>query len=118
MPVIISPRYKKKRYGINKIMYELEGLFLNSRHLENRFYQLWLGLSEYRKERFRQEVKQLIRVELLGREFGLAVAKDIIKDGEVDTKSYLYRYLKSRVYEGNLRLMLSDLQSTLERESR
>jgi len=113
IPAITRALNRRRRYGLQKVVYELEGMILNSRHLDGRFYQLWLGLSEYKKLHFMNDVKLLIRKELLGKEFSKAVASSVIREGEVDVKSPLYRYLKSKVYEGNVRMMLSDLQSII-----
>jgi hypothetical protein len=114
MPVIISPKLKLKKYGLDKVIYNLEGLFLNSRYLRDRFYQIWLGLSEYDKTNFMREVKRIIRKELLGQDFYKAIAKDILGEKGIETKTHLYYYLKTRVYGGDAIELLMDLRDVIE----
>ena len=106
--------YKQKRYGLGRSIQEIERLFLNSKHLQGGFYQPWLSLTAYKRHKFLEEIKGILRRELIGKELMTAIALDILEDGVIKTDTKVYRYLKSKVYKGNLRLMLSEMQSILE----
>lgn len=108
---------KRKRLGIDRFIYELEGLFLNSEYLRNRFYFSWLNLEEKDKAGFRSEVSSLIREHIINREFREAIAKDIIKqegEGVSIEVNETFKYLKKRVYKNKAREMLIDLVSKEE----
>ena len=106
--------YKQKRYGLGRSIQEIERLFLNSKHLQGGFYQPWLSLTAYKRHKFLEEIKGILRRELIGKELMTAIALDILEDGVIKTDTKVYRYLKSKVYKGNLRLMLSEMQSILK----
>jgi len=103
----------RRRFGTDKFIYELEGLFLNSKWLRNRFYLPWLGLTEGDKERFMKDVRQLVYKYLLNDEFKKALASDVIKKGEngltIETETETYKYLKKKIYNYDARKMLMEL---------
>lgn len=109
------PRVKLPGTGISKFLYELEGLFLNSKNLETRFYLPWLNLGEFRKQAFMREVARIAWRYMLGKSFRYAVVRTLIKkkgEGiEVDTESPLFVYMKKRMYKGDVRKMIIEMES-------
>ena len=102
---------RKPKYGLEKIVYEIEDLFLNSPYFRGRMYFLWLSLPQRDKDGIKREIKKIIQRELLGEKWVEALAKDIIQvdskgGASVDTSSYVYKYLKAKVFRGDVKKML------------
>ena len=95
--------------GISKVVQRIE-----QEILFDRFYALWVVTSPKGKELARRKLRRIIKEELLGIEFRIALAKDILSEEGIRLDSHLSKYLKNRVYRGNLREMLGDLQSIEE----
>ncbi len=106
----MQTRLHHKRYGLAKVVEEVEQLLLHSKSLEGKFYQAWITLNPVRKERFRKELRRIIQENLLGDEFRKALAKEIITDEGIKVDSPLFKHLKARLYHGDVRRLLSDLQ--------
>ena len=112
---------RRPRYGIEKVLDDIEHIFLNSWHFRGRMYLLWLGLSIEDRHSIRLEIRRCIRNELLGREWWEAISKDIIKvEGEsvyVDTTSNIYKYLAHKVFSPkkfrDMLIMLRDVREEL-----
>jgi hypothetical protein len=109
-------KYHKRRYGISLVVQRIEKLLLSSRFLDGILYKYWLETEERDKERFRKEVRKIIRDGLLGKELLRAVARDILGE-QIRLDSHILDYLKRKVYNGDLRALLSDLQSIKEEEA-
>lgn len=108
-------KYHKRRYGLSSVVQRIEKLLLSSKFLNGVLYKHWLETEEKEKERFRRELREIIRKELLGKEFLRAVARDILGE-EIRIDSEILKYLKAKVYQGNLRALLADLQSIREED--
>ena len=110
----------RKKFGLSKVSYEVEGLLLNSKALENKLYLAYLSLEEENKRKFRKEVESIVKKYVLGKEFFKAIAEEIIVKREerieYDLENKVYKYLKKSLYKGNSRDLLIDLQSVLEGE--
>ena len=48
---------KRPRYGVDKVLDEIEGMFLNSPYFRNRMYQIWLSLEAKDRKAIRYEIK-------------------------------------------------------------
>ena len=102
--------WTRSRYGLNKISNSIEQLLLN----EPGLYQPWLEMTSYRRKKLKKSIQQVIRQEFLGVKFRKALANDILGEGTVNTDLHLFTYLKNTIYQGNIRGLLSDLQSIKE----
>jgi len=115
------PRTKIFTWKIDKLIYDIEGLLLNCKWLRNRIYIPYLGLTDRDKLRFKKELINLISKEILGKDFMLALAKDIIKHDKekniiyVDVESNVYKYM-AEIYKGNVRKLVIELRSILAKE--
>lgn len=110
----------KSRYGLGKVVYEIEGLITNSYFAEGKLYEGWLELSTWQRKKFLEQVRKVMKKELLGAKFMKALAEEILEErvggeGEkyvyVRTEAPLYKYLLKYVYGGRARDMLEELES-------
>ncbi len=110
-------RIKYRNYGLETTTARIQKLLLHSPFLHGKFYALWHQLDTEDKKRFLRQIKYIIRHTLFGQPFLLAIAKDtLIKDGTVNVTSYVFRYIRTRIYKGKTQSLLTDLQSVLEQE--
>ena len=110
---------KRPHYGVDKVLDGIEEILLNSKYLHNRFYMSWLGLKSSDRAKVREEIRKVIRRELLGKEWWLALSKDVIKvndkgDIYVETESEVYKYLKRVLFRYKGREMLIMLRDVRE----
>jgi len=120
----------EKNVILGKSVKGIENLIVKSRNLPGDFYFKYLSLSEKSRERFRKELEEVLLKELLGEDFYLALAKDVIRISEVELgrgfvekveyniETEVFRYLKRRLYKGNSRELISRLQSVLNKEKK
>jgi len=106
-------KYIYKSYGTTKVVEEVIELLSSYPSLEGVFFKKYIELPEVEKERLKSRLRKVIRKEFLGKEFTRAIAKDLL-EGEIKIDSEILKYLKRKAYNGNLRLLLTDLQSILE----
>ena len=95
----------QKRYGMSTVLKRIEHEVL--------FGELgyeWMCCTTDDKERVRAKIKRIIRDELLGEEFLIAIAHDMLPDGTVNVHSHIFKYLRNRLYNCNTRVLISDLQ--------
>ena len=112
---------KRPKYNIDATLDDIEKVFLNSKYFHNRMYMLWVGLKEEDKRGVRNEIKRVIRDNLLGKEWWEAMSKDILKkQGEgvyIDTSTEVYKYLSKKVFGvkhiRDMLVMLRDVREDL-----
>jgi hypothetical protein len=110
----LNIKYKSGQ-NLRVVAEKITNLIMESRFLHNKLYLPWLQLDEIDKRGFRRQVRQIIANNLLGEQFLLAIAKDVLEGG-VNIENYVFRYIKNRIYRGNVRLLLMDLSSVLEKD--
>lgn len=99
-----------KRYGLARTAEEIEYYLLHNNIIGRDIYIRWLNISPQKRNGFRSALRRIIKHYILGEEFQLALAKDILNDGNIRVEGYLFKHLKSRLYNGDTRHLLSDLQ--------
>ncbi len=100
---------KRPRYGMTKVLDEIEVLLREGCH--GQFYDAWMRLTPYGKHEFRNELRLIIRRTLLGQKWWSALSKDVITEKGINTKSHVYRYIKTQLFHGDARkmfMMLTD----------
>lgn len=112
-----------KRYGISKVVYEVEGLLLNGEYFKGAMFSTYVGLEERVKEQFRSEMYDLIKKYVMNENFRLALAKDSIipiefNEGnivyEYNVQSHVFQYFKKTLYRGKTQALLTDLMEVLQ----
>jgi len=131
----VTSKFKYRRYGMDRAIYEIEGLLLNSGYLRDRLYQAYLGLREEDRRGFRQQIRGVLREYILGEKLAEAIAMSIItkeakvskvysEKGElintldiitsIDTQTPMYSWCRKYLYRGNTKEMLIELESIIQ----
>ncbi len=111
-------KFKKKRYGVVRAVDRVREVLLTSQHLEGKFYEVWLSLTEYKRKKLLEELRKVVKEEVLGKEFTTALAEEVFYEGEVDVHSPVFKYVKERVFHGDVRELMKELQDVLEKEEK
>lgn len=99
-------RIDRRRLGIDKVVEEIENVLMGHPLV----YDVWIEISERSRRNLKREFKRMIKRELLGEEFTRALVRDCLNEkGEIVLESEVFKYVKRRVYKGNLREMLGEL---------
>jgi hypothetical protein len=98
-------KLKRQYYGMHRLIRRIE-----QEVLLDQFYSLWIIKSDRGKAKIKQQLRKLIREELLGPKLFRAIASDILLHGSVCLDTHLYRFLRQEVYKGDVRALLGDLQ--------
>lgn len=99
---------KRPRYGIHKVLDELEKL------CKRRLTESWQSLESKEKLALRNSMRLVIREHLLGQEWWEALSKDVIAAEGIHVESAVYQFIKKRWFYGDARKMLMMLQDRAE----
>ena len=104
------PLYKEGKGGIETVVTRI----IRSIIAIDNGYLFWVSLSKKAKERFKYRIRMLLREELLGKEFMVAIAQECItKGGYPAFDAPLYEYVLKHWYHGDHRLALLRLNTWL-----
>lgn len=105
---------KKKHYGLNRVIWEIEDLFLNYRYFHTKMYYLWFSLTENDRERIKARIGGIIKEFILNNEYWEAIAMDILQNGVINIESNMYKYLKKTMFDGKDTEILKWLRDVLD----
>jgi len=106
---------KYPRLGVSKCVVEIEKLFLREGWFHSTLYKVWLSLSTRDKTYVKNKIGRIICRYVL-KDLWLAIARDILKEGGINTELEMYKYINRYVFYGNTRKMLVFLKDVLEKE--
>lgn len=108
-------KFSRKLYGLDRLAERLEKEIFLSKETPD-LYKVYTSYQPRGRAELLRRIKKIITRELLSKEFRLAIARDILREEGVALETELYKFIKTRLYRGNLRAMLSDLQEELDKD--
>jgi hypothetical protein len=101
----------KKLPGIDRATEAIIKCFLDS---PSGMYSGWVRLSPYGKERIRRSIRSILRHQLLGEDFLIALATDTLRNDDIASDSAVFHYIKRRLYKSQTQRLLKDMQAAKE----
>lgn len=109
----------RKRFGISKVVFEIEQLLLHFEPIKKETYLAYLKVTEKGKQKYRKRIEEIVREYAVNAELMRSIAKEIIKIEkdretgeqhiEYNLDNEIFKYMKKNLYKGDSRKLLGDL---------
>lgn len=92
--------YFERERALDKCCWKLTKVIFDSKRKRgDGLYKEWILAGENERMKVRKEMKKVIREEMLEKGLFKAIAKDVMREGEIDIKSEVYRWLRNEMFD-------------------